>query len=144
MNTDKIGIAKFNHRKQVFWQIIFPICLTFLFFLIIGIVLAVPNSGNAVQNAKFANISTILLLLPSLVVLAFSLVILSLIIFGVYKLFTIVPVYSQKVLNFFNIISDFVKLWSDRLINPMIFIRSWLAQADNLHSIRNFIDHPKQ
>lgn len=135
MNTNIKNSVNSNHRKQVFWQIVFPIILAVLVFLLIALSLTLPGFSDAVQNERFANISTVLLLLPVLFTLVLFLLIFSMLIWGIYKITVLIPVYSQKLLNMMTLVSDSIRYWTDAITSPILSIKSWLSVIGSINKI---------
>ncbi|MCK4800679.1 MAG: hypothetical protein KAS84_01705 [Anaerolineales bacterium] len=101
-----------------FWQIIFPALIGFIIILLICVWLVINISpGNL---SRFAEISTVLLVLP---VLFFSLIIMLILaaaVILVIRLIRGIPPITNQILEFLSKIQDGVRKISQLIVNPVI------------------------
>jgi hypothetical protein len=127
MEHSKSPVNQSVHQKQILWQVWIPLSLGILMILALAVLAVMTDIGNGVEGGRLAGVSLIFLIIPSLIVCFFVILLLSLLIFGVYKLTEILPVYSFKALMYVIIASDFIRLWSDRVAQPVLVIHEGLA-----------------
>ena len=115
------------HRREVFWQIIFPFILALIIILglVAGVILAGYQGMEAVS--RWADVSLIWLLLPLLIVLLVTLAILSGVVYLITKLLGVLPGYARMVQDFFSLVQLRVKSISDRLVEPVLKLHSFKA-----------------
>lgn len=118
-----------RHRREVFWQITFPVMLVCVVLLI----LAVLTVGLSTERAsKWADISLIWMIIPALL---FSLLTMILLAAGVYltlRLIHILPFYFYKGHNWFLLVNLRMSSLGDRLAEPFLRVRAWKAGAGAL------------
>ena len=118
-----------RHRREVFWQITFPVVLV----CVVLLVLAVLTTGLSTEGAsKWADISLIWMIIPALL---FSLLTMILLAAGVYltlQLLHILPFYFYKGHNWFLLVNLRVGRVGDRLTEPFLRARAWKAGAGAL------------
>jgi hypothetical protein len=114
-----------KHRKQTFWQIWVPLCLSILAVLFLAVLASVSAGTTAVT--EFSHLSTIYLVTPVLIVGFVFLAIVGLVIYGLTKLLDILPVYTRMVQGFFRQAAVIVRIWSDKLVKPILATRTWWA-----------------
>ena len=118
-----------RHRREVFWQITFPVILVCVILLVLA-VLAVGLSAESAST--WADISLIWMIIPALL---FSLLAMILLAAGVYltiKLLYLLPFYFYKGHNWFLLVNLRVGNIGDRLAEPFLRVRAWKAGAGAL------------
>lgn len=116
-----------RHRRQVFWQILFPVMLAAAggVFLVVILSLATINGSNT--SAQWASISLIWMILPLLVVgILFSLLLAGMI-FLLVRLTHKLPTYTHLVHTYLQIINIRSKILMDKAAKPQIDLLSWWA-----------------
>jgi hypothetical protein len=115
-----------KHRRDVTRQIILPIILVTL----IGIVFAVLAGFGATQNSPniglWADISLIWLIIPMMLLALIILALTIAMVYGLNRLLKVSPHYTGQAQTYALWLSTEVKIWTDKLINPMLYIKSWL------------------
>jgi len=134
MENSKSILNQSNHQKQTLWQVWVPLLVGILLIVGLAILAVTTSMGSGDEGGRLAGISLIFLLIPSLVFCIFLLALLALLIFGIYKLTEVLPVYSFKAWGYVVIASDFIKVWSDRIAQPVIISQEWIA------SLSRFLD----
>ena len=110
------------HEKQTFWQIIFPVLL-FSLIIIFVCVLVVMNSGtNAMQNQHFANIATMYLFIPPLIICLPIFVILIGLIYLVSRIFPYISTSSALIQEKLAMVRDMIRIGMDSVSKPFIQI----------------------
>jgi hypothetical protein len=117
-----------KHRKQTFWQIWVPLCLSILVILFLAVLAAVSAGTTASTTVtKWSHLSAIYLITPPLIIGFLVLAIMGLAIYGLGKFLGILPVYSRMVQGFFRRIAALARIWSDNIVQPVLAIKSWWA-----------------
>lgn len=129
-----------KHKTQIIWQIWFPLILGVLMIIALATLAVLSSNTNAMEGQKLASISLIVLIIPFLIFSIILIAFLAAFNFGIFKLTQIIPIYSMKVQFYAAFASDYVRLWSDRVANPVVFIQSWLASfSQAFNSLSNNI-----
>jgi hypothetical protein len=117
-----------KHRKQTFWQIWVPLCLSILVILFLAVLAAVSAGTSASPIVtNWSHLSLIYMITPALIAGFVVLAVLGLVIFGLARLLDILPVYTRKVQGFFHQVAVFIREWSDKTAQPVLAIKSWWA-----------------
>jgi hypothetical protein len=120
------------HRREVFWQITFPLIIALLLILgLVGVVIFAGFQGLG-EVSRWADVSLIWLLLPALVVVLVMLLMLSGVVYLITRLLAILPGYARLAQDFFYLVQVRVKSISDKLVEPILKLRSFKAGADAL------------
>lgn len=122
-------ITRQRHRREVFWQITFPIILICLVILI----LAVLTVGLSADSAStWADISLIYMIVPALLFTLLTMIFLAAGVYLTIKLLHILPFYFYKGHNWFLLVNLRVGSLGDRLAEPFLRVRVWKAGAGAL------------
>ena len=116
-----------KHRKQIFWQIWVPLCVSILVILFLAVLTSVSATTNNPTVTKWSNLSLIYMITPVLIVGFVFLAVLGGIVYGLARLLDILPVYTRIVQGFFRQMVVFFRTWSDKTIQPILAIKSWWA-----------------
>ena len=125
-----------KHRKETFWQIIFPTLIVAL--VLVGI--AVWTGFAAYQGSDLrqaANTSMIFLILPVLIVSLVPFILLVGILFGAVWLNKNIPVYAKQVEDIAMLIQGWVHKYSDKFVEPLIRLQSYREIMRKIFGIRN-------
>ena len=117
-------VTRTFHRREVLWQVTVPFGVGVL--LILALAGGVFFTG-ARDTSLWADVSTIWLLLPVIVLALIPLVLLVLLIYGVTWLVTHLPVYTFIVQQAFRQVDSRVQEIADRAVEPALRVRSSLA-----------------
>ena len=110
------------HKRQFAWQILVPFLVVAVFIIIVAVLVATsPGSTSRV----WADVSTIWLIAPMLVLALFFIIPLGFMIYGIAKLLQITPRYTGKVQDFFNLLSERTRGIADASTKPVV----WFQQA---------------
>jgi hypothetical protein len=121
-----------KHRREVFWQITLPLVVGIL----ILISLAVMTGMAAIEPVRrWSDISLIWLTTYKLVFGLINLILLAGLAYGLIRLVSVLPIYARQVQDFFVLVSRRVALITDRLVEPMLKIHSFVAGAQKLGQI---------
>lgn len=118
-----------SHRKQMAWQVYLPlgIAIAILAAGTIGIA-----SGGADQTGKWAGVSIIFLILPTLAVGLLGLIVIGLAIYGLIRFQKGIPSISGKVFDIFGSTRSIVAHSCNQVVHPMIALKSWMAGVQAL------------
>ena len=124
-NTDLQAV----HKRQVFWQIIFPLAI-FCVLIIAGMVWLIYASNqetNQSLTTKWSEISVIYLSIPLIVFSLVIILILGVLILGLSKGIQKTPSLFIIISYYLSIGFSFIRNISDRSVEPIIKIESWRA-----------------
>ena len=131
IQPERNPITHEKHRKEVFWQISFPLIVGAV--LILGIVvfsIVAAITGGDVSEA--ADKLLIALIIPILIVSLIVIPILIGVAYGVIRLNHILPPNLYQVQLAFESARDYVRVWADKLVEPVLRIQSTLASLKAL------------
>ncbi len=117
------------HRREVFWQITFPIIIGALLILTPAVGVWFVGYDSASQAA---NISTMWLILPTLLFVFIFTLLIGGIAFGLIKLIAILPPYAALVQNFFITVNLRVGHIADLAAEPILKTSSAWASLNAL------------
>jgi len=115
-----------RHRRQSFWQIIAPVGFGTLLVLVILalVILRTVGTDAGGQVSQWADTSLIWLILPALLFALLLTLILVGMIYLLARLLKIVPGYTYKVQYFIGQVPDYVESFADKLVAPIIAVKS--------------------
>ena len=118
-----------RHRREVFWQITFPIII----ICVILLVLAILVTGLSAESAStWADISLIWMIIPALLIALLMMIFMA---GGVYLTLWLIhnlPFYFFKGHNWFLLVDLRVGRIGDSLTEPFLRLRAWKAGAGAL------------
>jgi hypothetical protein len=114
------------HRREVFWQITVPLMVGGVIFAAFVILAIMANASLASQGADVALMW--LLILPILMTLLVF-VLLAALVYGLWKLILLLPGKMYQVQNFFKQVQAFVRMFSDKLVEPFLKAHSTSASV---------------
>jgi hypothetical protein len=117
------------HRREVFWQIFFPLGIGFI--LVVGLFVGMGLAGVG-DASLWADVSLIWILIPLIILAIFPLVILVGLIYGVTFLTVKLPYYAFIAQQAFKRLAAMARYWSDRAVDPLLKIHSNLAALRTL------------
>jgi hypothetical protein len=115
-----------KHRRDVTRQIILPVVLTSLVGFFFAVLASLGAARGGAEVSLWADISLIWLIIPMMLL---ALIIMALtigIVYGLNRLLKISPHYTGMAQTYALWFSDQVEIWTDKLIDPVIRIKSWL------------------
>jgi hypothetical protein len=120
------------HRREVFLQIILPILIGSIILLtLVGVIIYAGISGNS-QVSRWADISLVWLLLPSIMFALFLLLFLVVLTIGLTRLLHVFPFYAYRLHFLVFKIENKIKKAADMSIEPILKINSFMASARRL------------
>jgi phosphoglycerol transferase MdoB-like AlkP superfamily enzyme len=123
-STNKNEGSKEKSQKEHFLQIYLPIT-TFVLLVIIVAVLVIIISGTNIQSVQqWANVSVVLLIVPSLFISLIMLAIFILVILVQAKLLKWLPIHFANFYVFIMKIAIFIMNGSNKIVSPVINSKS--------------------
>lgn len=126
-NTEFQKSASYQrHEKQRFWQILTPIGVGLLLMLVIValVIRAAAGTGAGGPVSQWADLSLIWLILPVMLFAMIATLVLIGLIYLLARLLQILPTYTNFVQYYANLITSQVKLWTDKIVQPVISLES--------------------
>lgn len=120
---------KEQHKKDVIWQIWFPVGFGAAAMLALGVMAIFSLQTGTDSSARWGHVATIWLLLPVFFVGLVSFLFLAALIFGVTKLTAVLPDYSAIAQMYARILSARIKMLADRSAKPVIQTRSYKSMV---------------
>ena len=121
---------KKNSRGSDIWQIFFPALVG---LILIGTLCAWVVVGvSPGYISRFAEISTVLLVIPVLISAIFILLLLGLLIYLVQRLIQVIPPFTTRVVKFLEKIQEVVQKISDVIVKPVIQPASVITGIRNI------------
>ncbi len=114
------------HKKQRFWQILFPVGLGVLLILVLVVLVILTSVHGDAQGevSILADASMIWLILPVLIFAVVMTVTLLGLIFLLAKVLHILPSYTSQAQYYVELFSSKVKYLAGKLTEPIIKVRS--------------------
>ena len=119
-------------RGSGFWQIIFPalVGLILVGLLCTWIVISVSPG----KISRFAEISTVLLVIPVIFFSLFTFILLGLLIYLVQRMIQVIPPFTAQVVEFLEKVQEFAHNFSESIVKPVIQPTSVILGIRNLFS----------
>ncbi|MGB9672538.1 MAG: hypothetical protein ACPL3P_00215 [Anaerolineales bacterium] len=118
-----------KHRREAFWQIIFPIILGAVLLVILAVFSA---RAPIAQTTTAAEVATIWLIIPMMIVGLISIVITIVLIILLLKLMRSIPPYAQLLQRNITYITKRINKFADLLVEPILRVHSALAVLHTL------------
>jgi len=115
-----------DHRREVFWQITFPLVIGAILILGLAVwtAIAAAQGGNVSQPA---DASLVFLIIPTMAMAFILLVIIAGFAYAVIWLNKSIPPYACQVQDFFASARDILRVGADKVVEPILRIQSALA-----------------
>ena len=126
-----------KHRKQLTWQIILPMVLTSILLIALIVLINIATFRDNGDVARWAEISTIWIVIPIMVGMLILLALLGGIIYLLAKLLDITPRYTGQAQDFVYKVAAAIKRGLDAVVKRFIEIQGVLT------SIREFFQKLK-
>jgi hypothetical protein len=121
---DRESIVK--HRRQFYWNILFPVILASLLGLAAAILIGLATFQNGGDVARWAAISTIWLSIPAMLG---NLILLALVggsVYGLARLLKVTPHYTGLVQEYALYFNAKIVQWTDSIVEPVLKIKAWI------------------
>lgn len=117
-----------EHRRQTFWQVLFPVILLSLVIIavIVFLIITTGGAGNDVDT-RWANISLIWLIIPTMVMSMIPLALAAAFVFLLAKLLSVAPNYLEKAQNFMAQVEVESRKYADKVAKPVISVKGGFA-----------------
>jgi hypothetical protein len=115
-----------KHRREVNRQILLPIILVTLVGVGFATLSGFAAAGNKPAVGLWADISLIWLIIPMMFLALLILILMIALIVGLRRLLEISPYYTGLVQAYALLINVRLTIWTDKIIQPVLTIRSWL------------------
>ena len=117
------------HKRDFIWQILVPILIALVLVIAVSVAVA---SGSDASTSRWADISTIWIIIPLLFSALITIIILGAIIYGVAKLLDITPVYTQKLTALIHLAAQKIKAVADASAKPIFFVEELSASIKSV------------
>jgi uncharacterized BrkB/YihY/UPF0761 family membrane protein len=109
-----------QHKRQFVWQILVPFVLTAVLIIVAAVFIMTSGASN---TRVWADVSTLWLILPILVLSLILVTVLSFLIYGVARLLKVTPKYTGKTQAFLAATAAGARKVTDGTAMPFIWIR---------------------
>ncbi len=113
-----------QHKKEVFWQIIFPMLIGILILFAMFVFIFISVRTGASDLSRYADVSLIWLIIPSLIIALIFLIFLAAIIYLFTVLLRITPRYSHLILLYLEIGKYKIIRITNQVTNPIVKSKS--------------------
>ncbi len=114
-----------RHRREVFWQITFPLVLGSI--LTLGVCVLTAFAGFNAGVSMWRDISLIWLIAPAMVLLLLFLALTGAAAYGIIRLIQVLPVYFLRLQVVLERIAARSYQISDKILQPLVRLRSGMA-----------------
>jgi hypothetical protein len=139
MNTERVFVtpsqltAVRDHRRQTFWQILFPVILAGVIVIAVTVFMIVSSSNpSSMLDTRWANISLIWLLIPSIALSLIPLALLGGLVFLMVKALNGLPKLGARAQYYAVSASQITRNISDKISSPVIGVKGIWAGLHNL------------
>jgi len=112
------------HRRQFWLQIFLPVILAILVIIVVAVLLSISALTGTGDSTRWAAISTIWLLIPTMIFAFFLLAILAGLVFLLSRALDVLPSYAFQAQYYVNRAATAIKGFSDKATKPFIFLDS--------------------
>jgi hypothetical protein len=121
--SERNPLTHAKHKREVFWQILFPMLIGILLVLSVAFVIIFTGPQSSSDLSRWAAVSTIWLILPSLFFALIILIILSAFVYLITVVLRITPRYALIIQLYFEIAKNKVSYYSNKITEPIIKTR---------------------
>lgn len=125
-----------RHRRQLATQIILPMVLAALLFVVFVVLINLATFGGNGDVARWAAISTIWIVIPIMIASLIFLAVLVGLIYLLARLLGITPVYTNKAQIFVQRLGSRIQDAADASVKPVLFLDSIGASIRRLFGIK--------
>lgn len=115
-----------KHRSDVTRQILLPVALVAVLVLVIAVLTGVAAAGKSKAVSLWADIATIWVILPLMLLLVVILMVTAALVYGLQRLLKISPRYTGIAQDYVLWFNAQISLWADKIVRPVLQIRAWL------------------
>ena len=113
-----------EHRREVFWQITVPLVIGVLLVIAAAVFILISASQPASELRRWADVSLMWLILPSMIFAFMCLVIVVGLVVVVSAILRVIPRYALAVQMYFDTARHKVGQMNDKLVEPVLKINS--------------------
>lgn len=115
-----------KHQRDFQVKILLPIILATLVIVALAVLTGIAATGSSPEVSLWADISIIWLIIPAMVLALAILALLITLVYGLGRLLKISPHYTGLVQAYALWLQAEVSIWTDKIIQPVLSIRTWL------------------
>ncbi len=116
-----------KHRNEVLWQITAPLLIGVLLVLVAGIGVGYAGATNTGPVDRWASISLIWMIIPTMAVTLIFLSVTAGLAYGLMRLNGLLPRYTRQIQDVFVVIEARVNRAADAAVEPALRVRSAFA-----------------
>jgi hypothetical protein len=116
-----------KHRQDVIRQIILPVALVTLIIGAVAVLTGITTFQGGGDISRWAAISTIWILIPLMALLFVILILACGVVYLLGSLLKVSPRYTGIAQEYALWFNAQIMLWTDRIIQPILKIKSWLS-----------------
>ncbi len=120
--SSPVGESYQRHRRQLTSQIILPMALTALLFVALIVLISLATFGGTGDSARWAEISTVWIAIPVLILGFVFLALLVGIIYLLARLLGITPTYTSQAQDFVQKLAIRIQRAADLSVRPILFL----------------------
>ena len=121
-----------SHRREVFWQITFPLALVSMIFLALSVGVIWAGVAGSGELTRWAGVSIVWLSLPVIILSLLMLALVRGLVYGVTKLLHVLPGYARLAQDFFVRVQNKVKALADKIVEPFFKVHGFGAAVKTL------------
>ena len=119
-----------KHRRQLVWQIIFPMVLTVVLCMALIVLINIATFRDGGDVGRWAAVSTIWIVIPILIGMLVFFVLLAGLVYLMYKLLNITPTYTGLAQDYVHKAAIYIKRGADAVVKPIIGLNGILASIN--------------
>ena len=112
-------------RRTIIWQIALPLGLAFMGAVVLGVLVSLP--GGAATRSPWADVSLMLLIMPTVILGLLLLVVVGAAGYGLYRALPFVPIYAKIAQDFVAIVAYRVQAGANKVSGGVLSVRAALA-----------------
>jgi hypothetical protein len=114
------------HKRQVFYQITLPLVISGVLVLFLGIL---ATQATASKASTWADISLIMMILPTMISTILFLFLTAGSIFLMVKLLPLIPPYAYFIQEWFAYLASRARVYTDKSVEPIMRVNSFIAST---------------
>lgn len=116
-----------RHRKENFWQVIFPVALTALLLIVFIVFINIATFRDNGEVGRWAAVSTMWIVIPIMIGLFIVLASMAGLVYLMARLLNVTPTYTSLAQYYVNLGVSYVKQATESIIKPVIKLNEVLA-----------------
>jgi hypothetical protein len=118
-----------RHRKELTWQIIFPVVLSVVLCIALIVLINVATFRDNGDVARWAAVSTIWIAIPVIIGMLIVLALLGGLVYLMAKLLNVTPTYTGLAQDYVNKAVVYIKRALEAIVKPVIQLNGTLASV---------------